>query len=68
MATGNVTARIQELGREASERAFHEHERLALRGPTLFEEIQDFVFEYPVRTLLFGLGTGLIIASALVRR
>ena len=68
MATGNATSRIVEMGRQAGEQMFHQHERSAFHTPTLLEDVQDWVFQYPVRTLLFGLGIGLITGAVIVRR
>ena len=68
MAAGSATSRIVEMGRQAGETVFHQHERSAMHVPTLLEDAQDWVFEHPVRTLLFGLGVGLIVSAVIVRR
>ena len=63
-----VTSRIEELGREARNTAFAERIEAAHRGPSVWQQIEDIVYEYPLRTLLVGIGVGLLIGAAAIRR
>ena len=63
-----VTSRIEELGRATQTTAFAERIEAAHGGPSVWQQIEDLVYEYPLRTLLVGIGVGLLIGAAVIRR
>ena len=66
-----VTDSFERMGQQAAEHDFGRRIRRVHHSGTWrswADEVQDFVFEQPVRTLLFGIGVGLLIGAALVRR
>ena len=69
-ATSRATDRFESMGQQAAQQDFMRRTRRVYRKgwSGRLENLQDFVFEQPVRTLLFGVGVGLLISAALVRR
>ena len=63
-----VTSRIEEVGRKARQSAFAQRTDAAHRGPTVWQQIEEIVYEYPLRTLLVGIGIGLLVGAAAIRR
>lgn len=72
MATvrSRVTDQLKAMGRQAADQDYSRRIRRVYqsRWSSWLEDVGDFVFEQPVRTMLFGVGVGLLISAALIRR
>ena len=67
-ATSRTTSKFEELGRRAAEQDFVRHTHDAFATPSLLEEMGRYVLERPLRSMLVGVGVGLLIAAVVVRR
>lgn len=69
-ATSRVTDQFEAMGRQAAQQDYSKRIRRVYRSKWSgwAEDVGDFVFEQPVRTMLFGVGVGLLIGAAIVRR
>lgn len=64
----SVTERLENLGHQAAEQDFGKRVSRASQPPTFLNQVERYCYQHPVKTILMGVGAGMLISALFVRR